>query len=596
MVIRAKDYKLYDLLIIPIKNSPFWSIITIAVRIFNALLPSLQIYVTAKFIDTAVAIFEGKAERGQIMLPLFLTMGIISYQNIIRLLMDLIDLRINIKMTENFRQAIVEKRARLEYKHIENNDSWDLISRTCKDPVGRIRGGMGDLLGAVDLIIRVVSILMVLMTQVWWAGLLIILICVPLFYIAAKAGKTTYEANKEAEKHHRRGWYLSYILTGRELVEERTLFSFSEHVNEIWHEKYETARKISQRAELKRFIKMKGSSLITVFINLAIIGVLIPAVGSGEITIGMFMGLVTASLNLVQMMSWQLTWITSQMANIREYLKDLSEFSKLSEQDSAVDLPSDMSGFEFESIEFKNVSFKYPGTERYILKNCSFKLRSKMHYAFVGVNGAGKTTITKLLTGMYDNYEGEIYINGKNLRDYSLPELKGIFSVVYQDFARYSIPLKDNIKLGNVLTDDDERLKESINNISLDEAVGKLPDGVNTWLGKIKEEGVDLSGGEWQKVAIARNLYSGRPVSILDEPTAALDPVAESNIYEMFGRISAAKSTIFITHRLGAARLADEILVIDDGRVAEQGNHSFLVELDGIYAKMYESQKGWYEA
>lgn len=596
MVIRARDYKLYDLLIIPIKNSPFWSIITIAVRIFNALLPSLQIYVTAKFIDTAVAIFEGKAERGQIMLPLFLTMGIISYQNIIRLLMDLIDLRINIKMTENFRQAIVEKRARLEYKHIENNDSWDLISRTCKDPVGRIRGGMGDLLGAVDLIIRVVSILMVLMTQVWWAGLLIILICVPLFYIAAKAGKTTYEANKEAEKHHRRGWYLSYILTGRELVEERTLFSFSEHVNKIWHEKYETARKISQRAELKRFIKMKGSSLITVFINLAIIGVLIPAVGSGEITIGMFMGLVTASLNLVQMMSWQLTWITSQMANIREYLKDLSEFSKLSEQDSAVDLPSDMSGFEFESIEFKNVSFKYPGTERYILKNCSFKLRSKMHYAFVGVNGAGKTTITKLLTGMYDNYEGEIYINGKNLRDYSLPELKGIFSVVYQDFARYSIPLKDNIKLGNVLTDDDERLKEAINTISLDEAVGKLPDGVNTWLGKIKEEGVDLSGGEWQKVAIARNLYSGRPVSILDEPTAALDPVAESNIYEMFGRISAGKSTIFITHRLGAARLADEILVIDDGRVAEQGNHSFLVELDGIYAKMYESQKGWYEA
>jgi len=596
MVIRAKDYKLYDLLIIPIKNSPFWSIITIAVRIFNALLPSLQIYVTAKFIDTAVAIFEGKAERGQIMLPLFLTMGIISYQNIIRLLMDLIDLRINIKMTENFRQAIVEKRARLEYKHIENNDSWDLISRTCKDPVGRIRGGMGDLLGAVDLIIRVVSILMVLMTQVWWAGLLIILICVPLFYIAAKAGKTTYEANKEAEKHHRRGWYLSYILTGRELVEERTLFSFSEHVNEIWHEKYETARKISQRAELKRFIKMKGSSLITVFINLAIIGVLIPAVGSGEITIGMFMGLVTASLNLVQMMSWQLTWITSQMANIREYLKDLSEFSKLSEQSYATDLPCDMSEFEFESIEFKNVSFKYPGTERYILKNCSFKLLAKMHYAFVGVNGAGKTTITKLLTGMYDNYEGEIYINGKNLRDYSLPELKGIFSVVYQDFARYSIPLKDNIKLGNVLTDDDERLKESINNISLDEAVGKLPDGVNTWLGKIKEEGVDLSGGEWQKVAIARNLYSGRPVSILDEPTAALDPVAESNIYEMFGRISAAKSTIFITHRLGAARLADEILVIDDGRVAEQGNHSFLVELDGIYAKMYESQKGWYEA
>lgn len=156
MVIRAKDYKLYDLLTIPIKNSPFWSVIIIAVRIFNALLPSLQIYVTAQFIDTATAIFTGKADRGQIMLPLFLTMGIIAYQYINGLLMDLVNLRINIKMTEDFRQAIVEKRARLEYKHIENNDTWDLISRTCNDPVGKIRGGMANLIGAVELITRVV--------------------------------------------------------------------------------------------------------------------------------------------------------------------------------------------------------------------------------------------------------------------------------------------------------------------------------------------------------------------------------------------------------------------------------------------------------
>lgn len=596
MVIRARNYKLYDLLTIPIKNSPFWSILIIAVRILNALLPSAQVLVTAGFIDTAAAIFEGRAERGQIMLPLFLIMGIVAYQNVSGLLMDLINLRINIKMTENFRTAIVEKRARLEYKHIENNDTWDLIRRTCTDPVGRIREGMGNLTGTAELVIRVISILMILMTQVWWAGLLIILISGPLFYIAVKAGKTTYEANKEAEKYHRRSWYLSSILSGREQVEERTLFSYSDHINKIWHETYETARKISQKAELKRFIKMKSSSLITIFIDLAIIGVLIPAVGSGKITIGMFMGLVTASLNLVQIMSWQLTWNTSQIANTREYLKDLSTFSKLSEQSQATDLPSDMSGFEFESIEFRNVSFKYPGTDRYILKNCSFKLLAKMHYAFVGVNGAGKTTITKLLTGMYDNYEGEICINGRNLREYTLPELKGIFSVVYQDFARYSIQLKDNIKLGNVLADDDQKMKEAISTIGLDEAVGKLPDGVNTWLGKIKEEGVDLSGGEWQRLAIARNLYSGRPVSILDEPTAALDPVAESNIYEMFGRISAGKSTIFITHRLGAAKLADEILVIDDGRIAEQGNHNHLLKLGGIYAKMYESQKGWYEA
>lgn len=596
MVIHAKKYQFHDFLTIPLKNSPIWTIVIIANRILNALMPSLQLLVTARFIDTAVAIFEGKAERSLIITPLLLIMGMISYQYLNGILMNIINIRLNNKLTESFRQAIVEKRAKLEYKHIENNDSWDLINRTCGDPVGRIRGGLDNLLGAADVIIRVISVLLIVMTQVWWAGLLIIVISVPLFYISAKAGKSNYEASKEAMKHSRRGWYLSYILTGREDVEERTLFSFTDHVNDMWYEKYEIARKINIKTQAKNFIRMKSSSILTVFISLAIIGVLIPALGSGSITIGMFMGLVTATLNLVQMMSWQLSYITSQLANNREYLKDLSEFSKLSEQADATELPSEIPNFEFKSIEFKNVSFKYPGTDRFILKNCSFKLLAKMHYAFVGINGAGKTTITKLLTGMYDNYEGDIYINDKNLRDYKLPELKAIFSVVYQDFARYSIRLKDNIKLGNVLVDDDDRMKEAINIIELEEAVSKLPDGADTWLGKIKENGMDMSGGEWQRLAIARNIYSRRPVSILDEPTAALDPVAESNIYEMFGRISAGKSTIFITHRLGAARLADEILVIDDGCVAEQGNHNTLVSKNGIYAKMYESQKGWYEA
>jgi len=596
LIIEAKKYRLDDFIAIPFKNSPICTLVIIANKILNALMPSLQVLVSAKFIDTAVAIFNGTAQKNQIFTPLLLIMAMVSYQYLNGSLISIVRLCLSNKLTESLRQAITFKRAKLEYRHIENNDTWDLINRTCTDPVGKIIGGMDNILSAADLVIRVISVLLIVMTQVWWAGLLIITISVPLFALAAKAGKSNYEASKEASKYERRASYLDKILVDREYVEERTLFSYTDHVNKIWHEKYETARKINIKTQLKNFIRMKSASIITVFINLSIIGVLIPALASGEITIGMFMSLVNATMNLVQMMSWQLANVTSELANGIEYLKDLSKFSALSEQTQATDLPSDMNGFKFESIEFKNVSFKYPGTDRYILKNCSFKLKANLHYAFVGVNGAGKTTITKLLTGMYDDYEGDILINGKNIKDYKLSELKGIFSVVYQDFAKYSIPFKDNIKLGNVLIDDDDRMNNAIDVINLQETVGKLPDGVNTWLGKIKEKGVDMSGGEWQRLAIARNLYSGRPVSILDEPTAALDPVAESNIYEMFGRISAGKSTIFITHRLGAARLADEILVIDNGLIAEQGNHQHLLNLGGIYARMYESQKGWYEA
>ena len=222
-------------------------------------------------------------------------------------------------------------------------------------------------------------------------------------------------------------------------------------------------------------------------------------------------------------------------------------------------------------------------------------MKKNLHYAFVGINGAGKTTLTKLLTGMYDNYEGEIRINGRNIRDYELSELKALFAVVYQDFAKYSITIRDNIALGDVNHLDEERIGRAVSLAGLKDTIHMLPQGMDTYLGKIKEGGVDLSGGEWQRLAIARALYNPAEVRILDEPTAALDPVAESNIYEMFGQISRGISTIFITHRLGAAKLADNIIVINDGAVAEQGKHEELMKMGGSYAEMFESQRSWYQ-
>mgnify|MGYP000951245753 FL=1 len=432
------------------------------------------------------------------------------------------------------------------------------------------------------------------MAQVWWAGLTIVAISIPLFALAIKGGKETYKANQEAQKYSRRADYLRGVLQSRENVEERTMFGYTDDINKKWHEKYETSRKINLKVRLKYFIRMKGSSLITVLLSLLIIGVLLVPLSKETITIGMFMGLVTTTLGLIQMMSWNLSYTMSELANNREYLKDLTTFCALTETEGALDLPS-KNTLTFESIEFKNVSFKYPDTDKYILKDFNLRLEKNLHYAFVGVNGAGKTTITKLLTGMYTNYEGEILINRKSLREYTQAELKGFFAVVYQDFAKYYISLKDNIALGNVLNTDEKAIGEVASIIGLDDVITNLKDGLDTPLGKIKEDGTDLSGGEWQKVAIARTLYNPAEIRILDEPTAALDPVAESNVYEMFGRISAGQSTIFITHRLGAARLADEIIVIDDGKVAEKGSHEKLLSQNGIYAEMFEAQRSWYQ-
>jgi len=595
MKIKDKNYNIADFISIPLKNSPVFTMLQMAGRAIEALIPYFSIIVTAKFVDTAIGIFNEKADADPIYLPLILLMGIIAYQNVVDTLMGFAKIKLLMRLNEEFRVATVEKRAKLEYRHIENNETWDLVARVCLDPAERIYGGFNHILDMASLVIQVASIIVLLVLQIWWAALLVIAFSAPLFIISIKSGKKEYTAYQESEKFKRKAGYLESLIIGRENVEERTLFSYTEDINKKWYEKYEIARKIELKTMRKSFVKMRCASIFTIFIALIISGVMIPSLSIGTISIGMYMGLVIATFNLVGKMTWNLSYITEELARNIEYLKDLSKFSELSESEEILGLPDgEIQKSEIQSIEFANVSFRYPETENYILKGLSFKLDAKMHYAFVGVNGAGKTTLIKILTGLYDNFEGEIFINDKSIREYTASELKGLFSVAYQDFAKYYISLKDNVALGNPIDINDEKINQVLETIELEDTIKKLPNGIDSCLGKIKEGGVDLSGGEWQRVAIARALASNAPILILDEPTASLDPIIESNVYEMFGRASTGKTTIFITHRLGAAKLADEIIVIADGSVSEKGRHDELIKLNGLYAQMFESQRSWY--
>ena len=591
--IEDREYRLWDFLKIPFTVSPGLVSLRVIDKIIYALIPALQIVTTALFIDNAINIFNGQAEMNTIIFPLVCILLLIAHQYLNFALMGLVKSKMDIKLTEALRTAITEKRVMLEYRHIENNETWDIVNRVGNDPVGMIGGGFDIVLRMGDMILRVGSVLLILVAQVWWVALTILCISVPLLWLAIKSGKAQYDASKEAAKHTRRAQYLQSVLTGRDNVDERALFGYSDELNKRYHEKYTAAYQINMKAQFKRYVRVKSASLTTILLSILIAGVLIAPLGSGEITIGMFMGFVTATFGLAQLISWDLAYITSELANNREYLRDLSLFAQLSETMGASDV-SAVKVNEPQCIEFRDISFMYPETERLIFKNLSLKLYAKKHYAFVGVNGAGKTTLTKLLTGLYDNYTGNILIDGKNLREFTQSELKAIFSIVYQDFAKYQIRLADSIGIGNIHNATEQDIRKAIETLALTETVSKLPEGINTPLGKIEGNGVDLSGGEWQRVAIARSLISGAPVHILDEPTAALDPVAESEIYKLFAKISAGKLTVLITHRLGAARLADEIFVFADGHIAEQGTHDELIGKNGIYAEMFESQRRWY--
>jgi ATP-binding cassette subfamily B protein len=344
---------------------------------------------------------------------------------------------------------------------------------------------------------------------------------------------------------------------------------------------------------------VKGVGLLTLLISASITAALLFPLRAGTLSVGLFVGTAAAAFDIVQLLSWELPFIAGELAENREYLRDLTAFANLSEQEGAKDAPASIAA-KPECIEFKNVSFKYPGTKKMILQDFNLTLRSEKLYAIAGVNGAGKTTLINLLTGLYDNYCGEILIDGRNLRSFRQTELKAMFSVVYQDYAKYQIPLRDCIGLGGTFRASEAEIIEAVSMLGLADTVNRMPDRLDTPLGKVtsgasEASGADLSGGEWQRVAVARTLVSPAPVRVLDEPAASLDPAAESGLYQLFAGISRQKFTLLITHRLGAARIADEIILIDEGRVAERGSHDELVQAGGIYAAMFESQGGWYK-
>lgn len=599
MIIKNKKYNMIDYICIPFMITPITSLFFIFLKVALSFIPGLMVISTSLFIDTAIDIYSNN-QISEIYAPLFMIMSLIGLSWISSMLLLFINMRLELQVSKSIKLSITKKCSQLLYKYVENHNIWDLIERINDNPSQQIIKGFYNIINIVEYIIEITSIILLIAVYVWWSFIFVLLISTALLLISFKNGKIDYESFSDAKKYKRKADYLKSLLFSRENVEERTMFLYSEEVNKMWFNEYDISRKIEYQADKEIFIKTKISSVITTLLSISISLVLIIPVKDGEITSGLYIGLVIACFNLVHKMSWELTAIVKEYAKNKMYMKDFSVFAKLEESKGFFNLPDqEIHKVNFEGIEFRNVYFSYPGDNKKILNGISMKLEKNKIYAFVGKNGAGKTTIIKLISGLYKDYEGDILINEINIKNLTDEQIKGYISIVFQDFAKYYISIKDNISLGNFgeyHNKDIQKdiLEKSLDDVSMIDFIKKIPRGWDSHLGKLTDDSIDLSGGQWQRIAIARNLISKAPIHILDEPTASLDPIKEKELYELFKSASKGKSTILITHRLGAAKIADEILVIDNGIVAEFGTHDELLEIEGIYSEMFNAQRSWY--
>ena len=583
------------------KLLPFHTVFYVISQGLGALIPAAQTLAVAMFINSVSASNTTQSSGADVIFSLSLILACVFFQNSIPVITRVVNASKRNRLTLHMNHILLKKQMNLSYQYIEDNDTCNLIYRIRDNCVDYFDEGYTNVINSLALFIKLASLMVIIFKASVISGLVILVIVYPLLYLAMKTGKANYVLEQDAETTKRKYQYIFSVLTGKETANERNLFGFSRHMTERYNRLFDTAFEKEAKIINKRYANMKSGSLITLIVSICIMAIMLPKLFRNEISTGLYIGLAGAVLDLIQSMSWQLAGMMQNYAKLNQFFDDYNRYMELGEQAGAEEEPEQMSTADKPSLAFRNVSFRYPGTDRYILKNCSFTLAGGCSYAVVGENGAGKTTIAKLIMGLYGGYEGDILINGRNVKDYSYGELKGLVAAVFQDFARYELSVKENIGIGRIphfscSGSEEKEIEKICEELNMTDWIRSFPDGFDTMLGKLEEGGVDLSGGQWQKIAIARLLYSKAPINILDEPTAAMDAVAESKIYELFQKLNMGKFNILITHRMGAARIADEILVLQNGAVAEQGKHEQLMTMEnGVYRKMYESQRQWYE-
>ncbi len=498
------------------------------------------------------------------------------------------------KVTNQVKVQIMEKAKTLDLASFDIPAFYEKLENANREAGHRPVQTLQSTFSIISTIISLVSYVVILATipNMWWMPIGIILISIPSAAVSFVYRKKNFQYMRWRSKDRRQMTYYSNLLVNKDMVKEIRIFDLSDTLIERYNKVFKKYYKGLRGLIIEESAWLVGIAIISAVVNCIFYAIIAYGVFIGQFMIGDY-SLYTGALTSI---STCVTTFINTSASIYEgtlFIDNLVSFMKEKQTVvPSIEPPEKISHGTPHTVVFENVSFAYPGTERKVIKNLSTTFRPGETVVLVGLNGAGKTTLIKLLTRLYDPTEGRILLDGKDIKEYDTRELYDIFGIIFQDFGKYAVTAAENITFGDIHRDEDRELMvNSARQANAEDYISKLPNGYDTPLMRIFEkDGIELSGGQWQKLAIARAFYRDSDILILDEPTASLDPMAEQEIFNQFDNLREGKTTIFVSHRLSSAVIATKILVLEYGELIEEGNHHELMAKRGKYYDLFTTQ------
>ena len=586
-------------------TSPALTITSLGLRLIRALMPVVTLYIGKLIIDEVVRLvgagvtFESLTAAWQgnqldhLLMLLAVEFGLAIASDLLGRIVNYADSLLSELFTNATSVRLMEHAATLDLEDFEDPDLQDKLDRARRQTMGRMNL-MSQLFGQAQDAITVVSFAAGLLVYAPWLILLLAVALIPAFVGEAHFNAMNYSLNFQWTPERRQLEYLRQMGASVETAKEVKIFNLHTFLIERYRFLADKFFKASRAlAKRRAFWGTLLAALGTLGYYVAYAYIAWRTV-TGDFSIGDLTFLAGSFRRLRQLLESLLIGF-SQVAGQALYLDDLFSFFEIEPEIASPPNPLPVPHPIVQGFAFENVGFRYPDAERWALRGLNFELRAGEVLALVGENGAGKTTLVKLLARLYDPDEGRILLDGRDLREYSLEELRANIGVIFQDFVRYHLTAGENIGVGQVdAMNDATRIKEAARRAMAEEVVASLPNGYDQLIGRRFKTGVDLSGGQWQKIAIARAYMRDAQVMILDEPTAALDARSEFEVFQRFKELSDDRTAVLISHRFSSVRMADRILVLAEGRLEASGTHEQLLAQGGRYAELFELQASGY--